>query len=390
MSRMTGIPVVEVQAHKDRNLDQECYRGSAPLAHLAMISQPDIFDQLTNPEGLQRDLSPSHANDAYNYAAKPADSDWPRAFPEVVLNVRKKSAVKITRMDEGDLGSNRWILRFDANAIRAGDITVSRVDGNHRLYYAAGDDRHDPLLADAPFQIHFGLTREQEAKLFVDINHNQKGMNTSHLHVLQNRLTPEQQEIKENPDRWIAMRLAEEADSPWHGLVHLGGSKQSARLQGLTRSVSLASLQAGVKRTLQKSQYIHDLTDIQAQYALIRNYWMAVKKVFSEEWANPKEYLLLKNVGVWSVSFLGGTIIDRCVPRGKFTPDDMAYYLTQCRARWDWDKRVATGDRSVAGMSGNRAAMIVAAAMAEELTDESGESVIRDLSSKLLADSLSE
>ena len=102
------------------------------------------------------------------------------------------------------------------------------------------------------------------------------------------------------------MKLAEESDSPLHGLVHLGGSKASARLQGLTRAVTLASLQAGVKKTLTKSQYIHDLLDPKAQYVIIRNYRTAVKKVFSEEWSHPKDYLLLRNLGVWSMSFLGG------------------------------------------------------------------------------------
>jgi hypothetical protein len=36
-------------------------------------------------------------------------------------------------------------------------------------------------------------------------------------------------------------------------------------------------------------------------------------------------------------------------------------------------------------MSGNRAALIIAGAMAEELSDETGESVIRDLQEKLVA-----
>ena len=59
MPRLSGIHAVELTAYKAKNLDTVCFRGSAPLAHLALISQPDIFDQVTNPNGLQRDLSSS-------------------------------------------------------------------------------------------------------------------------------------------------------------------------------------------------------------------------------------------------------------------------------------------------------------------------------------------
>jgi len=66
----------------------------------------------------------------------------------------------------------------------------------------------------------------------------------------------------------------------------------------------------------------------------------------------------------------------------------MAYYLMQARSTFNWSKD-AKGEGSVAGMSGNRAAMIIAAAMAENMTDESGENVIKDLQKKLTAEALS-
>ena len=43
------------------------YRGFASLCDLADISRADIYDQQNNPTGTQRDLSPSHARDAYEY-----------------------------------------------------------------------------------------------------------------------------------------------------------------------------------------------------------------------------------------------------------------------------------------------------------------------------------
>ncbi len=378
MAKLGGVKVVELMAFQSNNLDTICYRGHAPLAHLSLISQTDVFDQVSNPRGLQRDLSPKHASDAYDYATRPENKLFPRAYPEIVLNVRDRSVVEI------DKKTDMIRLYFDLSKMQESDnrVYVSRVDGNHRLYYAAGDDRREPVLVDVPFQIHIGLTRDQERSIFVDINSNQKGLNTSHLDIMQSRLTAEEQEIKYHLDRWITKRLSEDPKSPWHGLIHHGGSKQGSRMQGLTRPVNFASIKGGTNKLLSKSQYIHDLTDPEAQYVIIRNYWNAIKIVFAEEWANPKEYLLLKNIGVWSLSFLGGTIIDRCLPKGKVDIETMSSYLRQVRDTFDW-KKTATGDRSVAGMSGNRAAMILAGKMAEELRDETGISTIKELQDRL-------
>ena len=246
VDRLANIRQLEFHAFRSENLDTQCYRGSAPLAELALVSEADVYDQDTNERGLQRDLSPVHASQAYDYVARPPDRDRPRAFPEVVLNVRDRDVVRIEEIDGRD---DEVRMIFDVEAIRRGrSPKVSRVDGNHRLYYTAGDGRRQPVFLKAPFQIHVGLSRDQEASLFVDNNANQKGLNTSHLALLANRLTPEQLEMKEHPERWIALRLAQDSASPWHGIIHMGGSKSGAREQGLVRPVNLKSLEGGVKR----------------------------------------------------------------------------------------------------------------------------------------------
>ena len=388
MAKLSGLHQVEFYAQVSNNIDTRCYRGDAYLAYLALISQADVFDQITNPEGLQRDLYPKHANEVYDYVRREKDTDRPRAFPEVVLNIRDKSVVQIEELESvNDDCPKQYRIRIDISKMQSAKenkVFISRVDGNHRLYHAAGDERREPLLVAVPFQLHIGLSREKERSLFFDINANQKGLNTSHLQITQSKLTPEEQEIKNHLDRWIAKKLANDPESPWHGQIHLGGSKKGSRAQGLTRLVNFVTLETGVNKTLTKSQYIRDLTDPQAQYVLIRSYWKAVKLVFAEEWAYPKDYLLLKNIGVLSLSLLGGTIIDRCVPRGKIGVEDMAFYLRQARSRFDWSSNASPGDRSIAGMSGNKAAMIIAGELAAELSETSGESLMKDLQEQLL------
>ena len=63
----------------------------------------------------------------------------------------------------------------------------------------------------------------------------------------------------------------------------------------------------------------------------------------------------------------------------------MARYLQQARTRFDW-RTTAEGANSLSGMSGNRAALIVAGEMASELSDEKGGASMHDLTQQLLGD----
>lgn len=383
-----GVKTIEFVVVETPNIDTVCYRGSASISDLGRISQADVFDQIKNPNGLQRDLSPRHASDAYNYVNKDADPEFPRAFPEVILNVRDEHVLEVEPMSLGRvkrIKAFRFLFDLDAieEDVALGRIAVSRVDGNHRLFYANGNGRRDALDESIPFQIHVGLSPEQEANLFTDVNANQKGLNSSHLHVLRSRLTPEEQEIREHPERVFARRLSEDPDSAWNALVFMGGSRKGARAEGIKQPVSFVTLETGVKRTLAKSQYIHDLTQPDAQYILLRNFWDAVKAVFVDEWEKPDEYLLLKNLGVISLSTAGGTVIDRCMARGEVGVEDMKAYLTQMHDKFDWSKD-ATGERSLAGMSGNRAAVLIAGELVADLVDPGESRAVASLQERLL------
>ena len=116
---------------------------------------------------------------------------------------------------------------------------------------------------------------------------------------------------------------------------------------------------------------------------IIRNYWQAVKEVFAQEWGKPKQYLLLKNIGVFSLSLLGGAIIDRSMAQSRVDVPDMARYLRQTTNVFDWSKD-AQGATAISGMSGNRAALLIAGALAKELTDDAGSS-LKDLQERLKA-----
>ena len=114
-----------------------------------------------------------------------------------MLNVRNKGVIEmepIVGTFNGDAAAAEiklFRLSFDLGKMTGSKVYVSQY-GNHRLEYAAGDCY---VMDSVPFQLHMGLNRDQERSLFVDINADQKGLNSSHLAIMQGRLTAEETEI---------------------------------------------------------------------------------------------------------------------------------------------------------------------------------------------------
>lgn len=136
MAKLSGVTAIGLTAFKSKNIDTICYRGSAPLAHLAVISQADIFDQATNPDGLQRDLSPKHASEAYEYVHRARRADFPRAYPEIVLNVRDR---KVVRLQERGGNKSEVQLHFGLKDLKKGRVQVSGMSGNRAALIIAGE-----------------------------------------------------------------------------------------------------------------------------------------------------------------------------------------------------------------------------------------------------------
>lgn len=349
------------------NVDTHPLRGSAPLCDLARISRADIFDQVTNPKGLQRDLSRRHALDVYDYLAGEHDhKKTPRALPEVVLNVRDKKVCTVETLTEG-AGFRVVEVTFDLDAIdHARTAKVSRIDGNHRLMFANGDGKdREPIDVMAPFQLHIGLKPDQEAGLFVDMNANHKSLNTSHLAVLRSRLTAAEHELVTHPARVYARRLAEDEGSPFYGRIYMGGSKAGAKGQGTKYPLTFTGLEGAISRMLKGSTWLQELRDHDMVYALIRNYWLAVAQVWGEDFGDP-DTLLMKSIGVNSLAQLAPKILDRIyTTSGEGDPLSIAALLGETHDVYDWHKDA--GPDGVGGMSGNRAVLIIAGAMAEAL-----------------------
>lgn len=326
---------------KGKNLNTITYRGFAKASDLAKISEPDVFDQKNNPEGTQRDLRPWHAREAHAYGAgKIKRQTKYRIWPEVLLNVRDTQVVKVGKPDPNDLVEIEIFVDKIEN--REGkDPQISRVDGNHRLFYAAGySDKNrkvtlKPLDINIPFSLTVGLDRKEEAALFGDINANAVKMNTSHLDHLRYRLIGEETIKKEELPLWIAEDLSRDTESPFHDSIFLGGKKE----KGKKYITGLNTLKESIKTLLRASQ---ELDKPGFPYELrskaVMNFWRAVKNTFMNEWNDPKSGLLLSYFAIFAWSKLGAVVIDRSIRKESPTIDTMQDQLLGIKNNIDWSK----------------------------------------------------
>jgi DGQHR domain-containing protein len=363
-----GKGVLRCPAVRARVLGVSVYRGFANLCDLADVSRADIYDQQKNPRGTQRDLSRTHAREAYAYVHTKTLGFW----PEVFLCARKNKIVTFTPVspEVPDLG----VLEIDIRAAKKkGSIAISRIDGNHRLHYGDGAEsgysRVEKLVS---FCLAYDLSRDEEIQLFKDINKNQKPMNTSHLDGIEVRLTPEDELKRRNPELYIAQRLHRDKKSPLHNRVYEGGRKP------VGVDIPLRGLKTGIEYMLTRSTQLPRLDDSEAQYRVIRNYFLAVKSWQPKAWSAPKEYILLRGAGLWAVCFIGAQVIDRALLQDQFEADQMLAILNSGKT-WDWSRN---GDFK--GLGGRAGALEISNRVTRKLKDDTHMST-KQLFDKIMA-----
>jgi DGQHR domain-containing protein len=263
------------------------------------------------------------------------------------LNVRDVSFVSFK--SNTHIGNVRFgTLTFKKNPKKSGKIIVSRLDGNHRLWFADGHERGlDPIKRSVSFCMLTIRDLNKELQVFRDINDNQMGMNTSHLQNITARLLGDKALKVQNPALYIVQKLMRDKKSPFYKKVHEGGKVQKgATLSGLT----VANLTSAVRDMLARSTKLAQFPDADAQYQVIKNYWAAVKKWLPKAWLHPRDYTIFKGVGLYAISYVGIEVVDRTLLKGKFSSDKMLEYLKQMSS----DSLLKGGTAAFAGRGGGR------------------------------------
>ncbi|MCK4251892.1 DGQHR domain-containing protein [candidate division WOR-3 bacterium] len=293
------------------------YRGFAPLSVLARMSRADEYHQVNNPTGTQRNLNRKHAREAYDYAqnrSNKKDALW----PEIILNIRKSDTLKITpkALTKGPKDAKLTMVKIqiDWGKIKtykdSNDIAISRVDGNHRLFFAGGEiaPKNYPPLDNvySPFCITHGVSINDEKEIFKTINREQQRLNVSHLLRLKQQLSSDDELWQKDRPLWIVKRLAEDRGSPFFNAVHKGGKKT----KGETYLIKQKSLFDGVKQLLSNFSSYSGIHDQEKLLSIVINFYNAVKSLWQKEWADSKKYKLMTNTGLQSLGIVGGKLMN--------------------------------------------------------------------------------
>ena len=320
--------IIKCPAIRGKVLGVKVYRGYLNLADISDLSKADIYDVKNNPEGTQRDLSPKHAKEAYEYVKNEELGFW----PEVFLCARKNDVISFSSLS--DEYPEVGILSFETDKIKKGtEILLSRVDGNHRLHYGNSTEKgFIKIDKEVSFCIAYDLSREEEIKLFKDINKNQKAMNTSHLDGIDVRLSPTEELKKRHPELFIGKKLGDDKTSPFYQRIYDGGKKP------IGVDIPLRAIKSGLQYMYSKSTHLSRLDDTDAQYTVIKNYFLAVKEWIPDAWLKPKDFLALRGVGLWAICYLGSQVIDRGLMNGKFDKQSFLDILNSGK-EWDWSNK---------------------------------------------------
>jgi len=355
LRKIYGDKIIISRALLGRNLNVGVIRGFAPLDLLSDISRPDVYDQVSNKYGTQRNLDKAHAKKALEYALESLNvevDDQVRAFTEIILNVRETQAIQIKSAlseadyfeyssrenhdKEGEIVSLEFPVSVLIEHASGQNIAISRIDGNHRLSAIDGSDVEDqveyPLV---PFALFVDLTQAQERLLFRDINGKQKPMETAHLTTIEfDTLTSDQLYDQKKQALYIAGKLIEQ-DGAFFGKVFKGGSKSGVKSEhGGVPPLRINALKTAIILTLKHSGQLtakflpfefdsetntssHDSSEMQraveSVFVLIDRYWQAVKDAYPTAWQDRKNYILLQSIGINALSKLAADVIQHQV-----------------------------------------------------------------------------
>lgn len=157
------------------------------------------------------------------------------------------------------------------------------IDGQHRLFGFNHTDKKLYLICSA----FINISIESQAKIFITINNEQKGINPSVIYDLLPLI--KDADFKEKRTHSLVKQLNQDPESPWYNEIKmLGIGKGLVSQAAFARNIEvLIDPNGGVL-----SPYKENL-----QYGILVNYFNAFKALFSEEWGSSK-YVLTKAIGL--------------------------------------------------------------------------------------------
>lgn len=354
---------ITLHAIASKALDVECYRGFANLSDLARMSKSDEYDEKRNPRGTQRNLNRKHAREAYLYAAA-TNPNEPRIWPEIILNMRYRKGTRITpraRTKGGGYSQVKISIELDKISRENTNPTYSRVDGNHRLFFADGHEKNFPAIdIGVPFCILSNIGREQEIAIFKTINDEQLSLKTDHILRINGQLIHPDRMMEEKPELWLTTQLREKQESPFYGIVHVAGKKE----RGSPALIKQNALHDGIKLLLKRLPAEYKKTEnLERLSKLMLNYFSAAHKHWEKEWRDPKEFILMTNTGMQALGIVGAELIQKHIQGKKGTVESFLEDFNRCK-NFSW-RRMQGTQKLPTGRSGGE---IISQRILEEIS----------------------
>jgi DGQHR domain-containing protein len=256
------------------------------MAKTSQISERELIKS-DKPEGSPASfpaLQLTQNNHRFYFATMPAEDIFPycfvagrnedpiQGFQRTLSGERARDIAKYLDQSQGSIPTNivlsaQEIAQFSYNS-KTKSIRYKRfpkaflvLDGQHRLYgYGLTKKKHR-----VPVAIYEGLSRTEEAGLFIDINTNQRGVPAALL--LDIKQVAEQESENEIALRKIFDQLNLDPQSPLNGYLSAAHSAKG--------KISRVTFNRSVVSILNNPVILR--LSMEKQYELIRNYFIAVE-----------------------------------------------------------------------------------------------------------------
>jgi len=254
--------------------------------------------------GYQRPLEPARVNSVANYLR----TDPRPLMPTSVLLSYRGKHLEVTR------GKNGTVVVEFSDTER-----LWVVDGQHRLFgfRRAIDQLGLARLKDyrLPVVIVRNADIVDEASQFRTINETMKKVRTDLARQLlamavAERGTKGRQAVREQGRMWevlaveVIQMLKNDPDSPWRGRIQPPTEKKTKETQYIIRELSFST---SLRRLLNEPPFMHWPSQRTGQ--VLKEYWKAWQELAPNAFANPKDYVLLKTPGVFSLHSLAYYIL---------------------------------------------------------------------------------
>ena len=204
-----------------------------------------------------------------------------KGFQRMVKDQRAKE-IAIAVLDQQRTFPNSIVLATDIDSIevQGREVVIPNnamflvVDGQHRLWA----QRFSNYKAPYSCLIHTGLTEERMARLFLEINDNQKRVPSSLRWDLVRLIQPD-----DDPERLAAAEivylLATEEDSPFFQRIDLTGDQTEIQIKQGSLAPEFNSL-------LRRRSPFQNLPFLE-QYRIILEFSLAIQEIDADQWGKP-------------------------------------------------------------------------------------------------------